>query len=160
MDATKPTPKMPRWLRWVLVLSLAFNLMVVGIVGGWILTGGKHARHHPSRLEQIGGPLTRALSHKDRYAIGREVRQLYRDKQDGRAAQIALMETLIDDLRADPFDREAVAAHMAGQREFLNDRLSLGQTLLIERLESMDGADRAAYADRLAEGLKHRRNKK
>lgn len=159
MDTTKPTSKTPRWLRWVLVLSLAFNLMVVGIVGGWMLTGDKHARHRPPRLEQIGGPLTRALSHEDRSAIGREVRQLYRDKPEGRSAQTALMETLVSELRSDPFDREAVTARMAEQRDFLNDRLALGQTLLIDRLETMDAADRAAYADRLADVLKRRRNK-
>lgn len=154
------TQRCPRWLRLLLIVSLALNLMVVGLVAGMAWTGGgKHGGHHPSRLEKIGGPLTRALSKEDRRAIGREMRSAYQDRAGDRGAQHELMQALIDDLRQVPFDRDAVTRQLAAQRDILQDRVQLGQTLLVDRLADMSEQDRAAYADRLQNALDRRRNR-
>lgn len=159
MADTASNTRMSRGLRWLLVISLALNLAVLGMMASWWFNWGKHHRHMPPRIEQVGGPLTRALDRDDRRAIGRAIRQVYREKGEGRAAQKARMEALIADLRADPFDREAVAAHMEAQRETLRERLSTGQALLLDRFVEMDASERAAYADRLEEELQRRRKK-
>jgi uncharacterized membrane protein len=147
-------------MRWLLVVSLALNLMVVGLAAGsaWH-GGGKLSGHHPSRLGKIGGPLTRALSKEDRNEIGREMRAAYRSRQDERSQQHSLMQSLIDDLRRSPFDREAIADHMAAQRDILQERVSLGQSILLDRLATMSPEDRAAYADRLKQALDHKRSR-
>lgn len=157
-----PMPSMacPRWMRWLLVLSLALNLMIVGLVAGFAWQGGgKYAGHHPSRLEKIGGPLTHALSHEDRTAIRREMRAVYRNRQDERSKQHRQMQTLIDDLRRTPFDRETIAGHMAAQRDILQERVSLGQSILLDRLVAMSPENRAAYADRLQTALDRKRSR-
>lgn len=153
---------MKPWLRAVLVVSLGLNLLVAGIVGGRLLTWDRHHRHDAARLEQYGGPLTRALSQEDREEIGRAMRRAIRADREARAAQGGdMFAALIADLRADPFDRAAVAAHMARQRGHFSERLSLGQGILLDRLEQMGPEARAAFADRLQEGLeRHRRGRK
>ncbi len=149
----------PRWMRWILVVSLALNLLIAGVVGGWVLKGGKQDHHHAARFDQLAGPLTRALSKEDRRAIGREMRQALRDSGTDREAQKASLQNLITALRSDPFDRDTVARHLATQRAMMGERVELGQTLLVDRLSQMDVAARAGFADRLEEAM-HRRKAK
>ena len=154
-----PARKRP-WGKIILVVSLSLNLLVAGIIGGAILKWGpEHGKHHEARLDKFGGPLTRALSHDDRKAIGREMWRSYRrDGGGGKARHRAVIEALIVDLRADPVDREALAGHLARQRAQISERLSFGQGILLERLVRMSPQERNAYADRLeAELRKHRR---
>ncbi len=146
----KPVTRLSPWVRGLLVTSLALNLLVVGVIGSWALRhGGTHGGHHPSRLDMAGGPLTRALSDKDRREIGQKMRSAYRDGGRTRATQSAGFDALVADLRAVPFDPETVAERMSQQREGFRDRLELGQRLLLEHLAAMSDSDRAAYADRL-----------
>ncbi len=153
----KTSPRMRPWLRVVFGLSLALNLMVVGVVvGSQLKWGGVKERGSGARLEQMGGPLTRALSHSDRHEIGREMRRAFGKAQNGQSEKRAALEALVTDLRADRFDREVIAGHLARQRAFLNERMAFGQGLLLERIEKMSVKERAAFADRLQNRLDHR----
>ena len=144
--ASAPKPAgMSRGLRWLLIGSLALNLLIVGLAGGAMLSWGKGGRPHPARLDQIGGPLTRALTHHDRHAIGRELRRAARAQTDQRGAHKAIFRAMIAELRKESFDAEAVQALMARQRAFLTDRLSNGQTLLA----AASGRDEPSRAHRL-----------
>jgi len=122
----------PRKLwRIVLVISLALNLAVVGVVGGFMVrsSGDKG----PPRSFDVGlGPIGRALDREDRRAIGAALRN---------APQ----------LRADPFSEAALvvvlevpATRVAAVRE-------TAITALTNRIVGMSVADRHALADRLAE---------
>lgn len=157
-ESTAPRP-MSRWLRLLLVVSLAFNLLVLGLIGGWAMKWGKHGPHHKSRIEQLGGPMTRALDPDDRRTIGMQMREAYRAEGGGREARHATMAALIGELRKDVFDRDAAEALMAEQRGYLTERLAMGQKLLLDHLATMDQPARAAYADRLQEGLDRRINR-
>ncbi len=155
MTETSKTPKggMRPWLRLLLVASLALNLLVVGLVGGALIMRGKWQEHHMARLEMLGGPMTWALSHKDRRAIGDKLRESFGNRQAMHEEMRAGMESLIADLKAVPFDPDAVAQYMAEHRAQLNARLELGQALLLERLTEMDDDERAAYAQRLQDAM-------
>ena len=71
---------MKRSLRWLLVGSLALNLLVVGVVAGALLTGGPHGASHTDegdrgdarrdpRLRAMGNvPFVMALGPDDRSA--------------------------------------------------------------------------------------------
>lgn len=145
-----------RWMRLILVASLALNLLVVGAVGGvLIMSGGKHPHHAPG-FDRAGGPMTRALSHEDRREIGRQMRAAYRDGRPGRTAQREALDGLITALRADPFERAVVQSRMSEMRNLMRDRLELGETLLLDRLEAMSPQERAEYADRLTESNRRR----
>ncbi len=146
------------WLRVLLGVSLALNLLIVGLMGGAMVMRGKWQEHHKTRLEMMGGPMTRALSREDRRAMGREMRQNFGNRQTMHEEMRAGMEDLIADLKAVPFEAQAVANYMAGHHAEFNARLEQGQALLLQRLTKMDDAERAAYADRLLTVLQQGRH--
>lgn len=153
------TGKTRGWVKILLVVSLGLNLLVAGAVAGAFFSGGKWHHKGPPRLETLGGPLTRALSDEDRRAIGMKIRQSYKDGKFSRDRHREEFDGLIADLKAVPFDPAAVKARLERIQGLFHERLSLGQSLLIERLAEMDDAARAAYADRLVE-RRERRHKR
>lgn len=147
-----------RWVRVLLVVSLALNLLFIGSIAGAMLTHSKWRSHHPPRLDMAAGPLTQALSREDRRAIGREMRKAYRSAGANRADLQAGFEALIADLKQEPFDPEVVAKHLERHRGVFDERLALGQTLLLERLTQMQPDERADYAARLLDALQQRKH--
>ena len=146
------------WLRVLLGVSLALNLLIVGLMGGAMIMRGKWQEHHRTRLEMVGGPMTRALSRADRRAMGREMQQRFGNRQTMHEQMRAGMQGLIADLKAVPFDPQAVANYMAGHHAEFNARLEQGQALLLQRLTNMSDAERVAYADRLLMELQQGRH--
>ncbi|WP_297771082.1 periplasmic heavy metal sensor [uncultured Roseovarius sp.] len=149
MNERQDKPGTGRWMRVLLVVSLAVNLAVVGVVAGWALRHGGHHGHHPSRLDRSGGPLTRALSEEDRRDVGQRMREVWRETGGRRAGMRESFDALVADLRAVPFDPARVAERMREQRQGFAARFEMGQEVLIEHLSDMSDAKRAAYADRL-----------
>ena len=144
------------WLKAVMFVSLALNLAVAGAVIGALLKYGPRDGHHPPRLDAMMGPYTQALSHKDRRAIGEQMRHEYRSARPSREQLRAQFASVLEALRAQPFDPARVADLLAQQRDIGLKRQDLGQRLLLQRLETMSDAERSAFADRLEEGLRHR----
>ena len=160
---TEQTPKTPGtgasparmrpWLRVVLVASLALNLAVVGVVAGSAFKPDRRPPH-PPRLDQMAGPLTFALSEDERRSIGKQIFEEYR--KQGRPSREAIREEyqgVIDALRTTPFDPTVVEQSLARQREAATDRAEAGHRVLLAHLEGLSDTDRAAFADRLEEGL-------
>lgn len=158
-ELQKPKTGMKRWVKVLLVVSLALNLLIIGTVAGAMLSKSKWQRHHPPRLDLAVGPLTRALSHEDRRDIGRKMRQAYRQGDKPRADLRAELDGLVADLKAMPFDPAAIASRLGRHRDIFDARFQLGQELLLERLTQMNPEERAAYADRLGEVLDKHRHK-
>lgn len=155
---TAKSPALRPWLRGLLLVSLALNLAVLGLVAGaFFRFGGPDSDKRPPRVDQIAGTYTRALSSEDRRAIWRQMRQ-NSEGMPGRAEMRADMAEVLQVLRAETFDRTALSRVMARQLRFGHQRAELGQSLLIERLSDMSQAERRAYADRLEEGMKKRKH--
>jgi len=152
-QSTPKTNRMRRWMRVLLVVSLALNLLVIGAVGGAMFMRGKWKPSGAHRGAH-GGPLTRALSPEDRHAIGQKMREAHNQARPSPAEH----QRLVADIKAVPFDPEAVAARLRKHRAAMLDQFELGQRLLIERLSAMTDAERAAFADRLKEHKPKRRN--
>ncbi|KPP86041.1 MAG: Heavy-metal resistance [Rhodobacteraceae bacterium HLUCCO07] len=149
-------PRAGRRLRIVLFTSLAFNLLVVGLMIGVMIAHGFGRDSRPPRMDQVGGPMTRALSEADRHALGREMRHAYRDRRADRAGIRAEFEQIITALERKPYDPEAVRTSLERQMEVMAEGARLGRELLLERLESMSDAEREAYAERLREALERK----
>jgi hypothetical protein len=139
------------WVKLVFWLSLALNFLVLGAVGGAVLRHGPwDDRHHPPRADMIGGPITRALSGDDKRVVARKMRRAYRETgQAGRSAYREIMQGLVADLRAMPFDPAPAAAHMDRMRGMMGQRMAVGQEALLEHLTEMDPEARRAFATRL-----------
>lgn len=148
---------MAPWLRVLLLLSLAINLLVVGLAVGAMVKWSKWRSDHPARMEMGVGPLTRALSHDDRKAIARDMRAAQAKGHVSRAEMRVELQGLVQDLKAVPYDPDVVEQRLTRHRAGFEERLSLGVRLLQARLAQMTPEDRAAYADRLEDVLERRR---
>ncbi|WP_407492773.1 periplasmic heavy metal sensor [Pseudooceanicola sp. MF1-13] len=147
-----PASRKLGWLRWILLPSLALNLLVLGLIAGHVIFDEPDRR--VPRVDRMGGPLTFALSHEDRREIGDALRREYRDARPSRAELQAQYQDVIAALRQDPYDRAAIEQAFADQLDGVTQRVAVGQKVLLDRIESMSADERSAFADRLEEGLK------
>jgi len=154
---TQTSPKTPRrWGRIVLVISLGFNLLIVGLVAGAML-GGPRDRDRNPLLRDIGfAPFVQALPRADKQAITAALKRDAGSFRENRAKLRHQFDAFLEALRADPLDAAHVAKLMSLQRSRIGERQHLGQTLLLERIEAMSVEDRRAYADALGKMLKRR----
>ena len=154
-EAAKPKSRI--WLRLLLGLSLALNLLVVGIVAGWMVSKGPgRTPDDVNRTARSLGlePFVRALAPMDRVALVRSAREERDGLRENRRALRARFERLVDAIRAEPYDPAAVRAVLEEQRGSIKERQEIGERLLLERLDAMTPEDRATYAERLEEELK------
>lgn len=146
-ETPRAKPRAPLWMRALLILSLALNLLVAGIVAGG-LTG--KLRHPPPALGEVNlGAFTPALTDEDRRAIrdramheGLSYREAMRTARAEQAAIIAA-------LRAEPWDREAIVGLMGQIQGRAATRMDLGGRLVLERLDAMSPGQRKELADRM-----------
>ena len=142
----------PRWMRVVLVVSLALNLLVAGATVGMVLRGGPP----PVAVRDLGfGPFTAALLPEDRAALRRDWLARSDGAGDGRRAMRADMHALLGVLRAEPFDPEALHVILERGAERTSGRLELGLSLIEGRVKALSTAERLAFADRLERELRH-----
>lgn len=148
-EQTDPKPRLSLTLRVIFALSLALNLLVVGLVAGVWWRGG------PPDGARIGGQaaaLYRALPGEDRRALRAEMRGTI-DR-----GRLRIRDPLIAALKADPFDPAAVAAILVAQSDAQAQAQMRMRALWLDRIAAMSPAERAAYADRLeADWTRHRR---
>ena len=145
-----PKPKR-RWLPILLTVSLALNLLIVGVALGtaYRVKGGDHAKAPPG----FGSALYRALPKGDRKALRgelseRHVRGAKLRKQDFAA--------LGEALRAEPFDPVAVQRILQQQAQFMAELQLALQEQWLARVTAMSEDERLAYADRLAEVVRRK----
>ncbi len=155
MAEAEPKKRLP-WGRIVLVASLAFNLLIVGMVAGAML-GGPRDRDRNPVLRDLGfGPFVGALPRHDRVALAAALRREAGPFRENRAELRRQFEAILDALRADPFDPAGLERLVAEQSRRIGERQRLGQRLLLERIAGMSAAERAAYAAALDHALRRR----
>ncbi|MBR9844402.1 MAG: periplasmic heavy metal sensor [Rhodobacteraceae bacterium] len=138
--------KMRRGTRIVLIVSLALNLLVVGLAVGAVLSGGPKG-HRDMRMP----PHVRALAPADRRAIGQEIRKAHRAGALGERSGPRSSGRLADLLAAVPFDRAAVADLQEQTERAERARFSAARDIWLDHVAQMSDAERAAYAERLRE---------
>lgn len=150
---------MSRRATWVLYASLAVNLLILGIVLGWLLSPDGPRRLDGPARSLMGAPFAEALSREDRRALLRQMAGRADRIEGTRDALRARFETLLAALRDETWDRDAVEAVLETQREAAEGRQRIGEALLLDRLEEMSVDERRAYADRLEERVRHGRRR-
>ncbi len=144
-----------RWLKPVLVLSLAVNLLVIGAAIGLALYWPRHDFAEGSRIFGISGlaVLSGALDDRHKRSIGVEIRgrkgglRELRELAGGNAAR------LIEVLRAEPFAPLELEEHFRQQRDHAMNMLADGHELLAPRIIAMTPEERNRFADRIEAGL-------
>lgn len=154
----QPEKPKRRWLMPVLLLSLAANLLVAGVIAGAFLSpdGPRRSGGEDQRAIRgvLGEPFFRALPQEERRAMLRDVLANREQFREGREALRARVQSFLTALRAENFDRAEVERLLAEQRQAASRRQDFGEGLLLDRLENMTAAERAAYADALEDRLK------
>jgi hypothetical protein len=142
--------------RIALVLSLALNLAVVGIVVGSYASG--RVGDGPPRSFDLGlGPVSRALLPEERREIGRNLRQNrvmrdvdLRDRVDGMSAV----------LRAEPFDPEALRVLMDDQAAQISNVQAKAQDAFLAQIAAMTPERRRMFADQLLQEMSKDRRRR
>lgn len=137
-----------RGLRLALAVSVAFNLAVVGVVGGTMLRPDGPRGHALPR--DLGfGFFSEALTPENRAELRLRLKSAAPGVlRDGRQTLRDLTAILVA-LRTDPFDADALDLAMRAQIERLRNRLEVGQSLLLSYLSDLPVSERLAFADRL-----------
>lgn len=158
-----PATKKRRWIMPLLIFSLAINLLVAGLVVGAFLSPDGPHKGGPENQRAIRGvlgePFFRALPGPQRRAMVQDIVGKREQIREGREALRERVERFLVALRAENFNRTELARLLSEQREAAIRRQSLGETLLLDRLEAMAPEERSAYADALEkrlQGLKKR----
>ncbi len=140
---TDPKPKR-RWMPIVLTLSLAINLLIVGVAVGSILRlkNSDHAKAPPG----FGPALYRALPKEDRKALRGELSGLHGKGAKGRSQDFM---AVTEALRAVPFDPETVTLLLQQQAQATADLQAALQEKLLVLVTQMSDTERQTYATRL-----------
>ncbi len=142
-----------RVLRVVLVVSLALNLLVAGVMAGGAIKGTQ--MHHTSTapdLRSLWLAMPEEMRRDMRRAEGARApeRQALRDERRARTA--ARQEALVALLRAPEFDAQAFSDILIAEHEERSERIARAHQAFVARVSDLDMAERAAVADRLQEG--------
>jgi uncharacterized membrane protein len=137
-----------RRTKTALFVSLAVNLLFVGIVCGALLHL-PHGRPQMMSRELAFGPFTEALSPADRIALTEAFTRIAGSPREFRRAMKEDFARFAQALRTDPLDRAELDTAAAVLKRRGEQRLELGQRLLMERIMTMSPEARKAFADRL-----------
>lgn len=151
-SAPAPAARTGRGLRIALGLSLALNLLVLGLVGGAYLHGPPPPRDFDGR-EMGFGPFAEALRPEDRKALRRAILQRAPELREGREKRRQDMAALLQALRAEPFDPARLETVMDAQQAQLASQLAVGAGVVREYLIGLSAEARLAFADRLEASL-------
>lgn len=148
-----------RWIKVVLFVSLALNLLVAGLFVGRVVSGDKRSFRAPPELVAGSGPLMGALPPEARRVIIDDLRGRIDDQRQGRESRRAALDRLVALIVAEPLDRAAIEAEFAGHRARTLQIAGLGEAALLDWLEAQDAETRAAFAERITERLRERRER-
>jgi len=149
-DPISPAPRPRRWLAVLLGVSLAANLLVVGVIVGtlgWRGGGGPMVRSAPVELSLA--PYTEAFARDERVALHRDwardtpAWRALLDERRREAAELAAA------LRAEPFEPDVVTGLLDARAQRLAERQARALAALQARILALDPEARRSYADRL-----------
>ncbi|EEX11240.1 conserved hypothetical protein [Ruegeria lacuscaerulensis ITI-1157] len=151
---TEEVKRPRRWVSVLLVISLALNLLVAGVVLGTVLRfhGGPGAA--PPKFAPA---LYRALPEKDRKALRADLEDEHRRGARERSEHF---KELGRALRAVPFDADEIRQLLDRQIRSNAEIQSALQRKWLDRVAAMTDTERQAYADRLEKMAKPRKEKR
>ena len=134
--------------RIVLVVSLAVNLLLIGLIGGTYVRGGGAP---PRGFELQLGPLSEALSRDDRRRIGDQIRKDIGASGLSRRERREAFEALVDAVEAQPFDPERLTTLIAAQQGRTDNVRAAALGAFVNYLTDLSAQERKALAESLRE---------
>lgn len=148
--------KGPGWTRYVLIGSLALNLIILGMVGGQFLGGGRPERDPNNGVFGPVGlqPYAQGLSTRDKTLLRSGIEERRDSLRRDRRALRAQMTAFSAALSAQPFVAGDVEKVLAEQRASVGAQMAAGHEALLERVIAMTDEERAAFAEKLVRRLR------
>jgi len=148
-EQTPPQAKgTPRWIKIALIVSVAVNLGIAGVIGGAALRAPENQRNNLEAPEGIA-MLARAMPAAHQRELREQLRARRGDLRPDQEELRHLRDRFILALRAEPFDIEAVNHVFADQRSMLSNLTATGHDSVIEQIGKMSPRDRERYIRRL-----------
>jgi len=148
-EQTTPQAKgTPRWIKIALIVSLAVNLGIAGVIGGAVLRAHDAMRNNIEAPEGVA-MLARAMPAQHQRALRHDMRMRRGELRPDREELRSLRNRFVVALRAEPFDIDAVNGVFADQREMLSNMTAAGHDSVIEQIRKMSPQDREKYIRRL-----------
>jgi len=141
----------PRY-RWLLIASLALNVLIIGLAIGIGLRGGPPERHSRNTEAGMRG-IARGLPEDHRKALGKEVNAQWQSTVKVRGG---MRRDLIAALEAEPFDPAAVDAILTAHHSHMSANMQSAGTAFLKVLSEMSAEDRANFV----QNLQKKRSKK
>ena len=156
MTMPDPTPRPRRlWLRVLFGVSLALNLLFVGVaVGAWWRFDGAG---HRSGAFSVSAAIYRELPKDERRDLWRQLRQ---QRDTPRGQRRADLGAVVEALVSDPFEPDAVRNILENAQTRRTDQARSMREAWLKKVEAMSAADRAAYAKRLTERMDQHKRKR
>ncbi|SHJ71584.1 Heavy-metal resistance [Shimia gijangensis] len=158
-EATKK-PRMRRSVRILLIVSLALNLIIIGLVLGAALSHGGKGRGPDAYSDGPQSPIALALSWEERRDVGKKIRAAHRKHASDRKVEKIRYETLISALNGDPYDPDAVSMAREALDQASWDRRQIAYDIWVTHVGKMSVEQRQDYAERLREVLNERRSRR
>jgi uncharacterized membrane protein len=148
-EQTTPQVKgTPRWIKIALIVSVAGNLGIAGVIGGAALRAPEIQRNNLEAPEGVA-MLARAMPAAHQRELREGLRGRRGDLQPDREELRSLRGRFVVAMRAEPFDIDAVNDVFADQRAMLSKLTAAGHDSVIEQIEKMSPQDREKYIRRL-----------
>ena len=144
-----------RWIKAALIASVTLNLLVAGVVAGGMLGRDRFDGRAPQAGDMLLGPLGAAFSRQDRAEMRQGAERIGVDLGTMRNSLRTDVETLISLVEADPWNPDAVQAHLTQMRARGDQRARLGEQVMLQRLGAMSAQERHDYAARLRLKMAH-----
>lgn len=135
-----------RWRTWILVASLALNLLIIGTLAGFALRG-PHPRGS-ERVDAVGAiTLLRAVPDHRRDDLRAALRE-QRGTMRARRAEIAKLRTdFLTVLEAEELDEERMRRLLGEHRAVADAIATNGQEILMRVILDMDHAERIQFVE-------------
>jgi len=150
MTRTSPTP---RWLRILLVLSLALNLAVASLLVGFWLRGPVPPSGGTLGLDGFRS-VFRAMAPEDQTALRQDLRTRRPEMRSARRELGRIRAEIHALLGSDAYSGQALAALLARQAEITGTLSATAQSALVTRIDAMPPERRKRFAARLEEHAK------
>ena len=134
-------------------ISLAFNLLIIGAIGGAMLRVGKGpvAKHRAS-----GYLYMRALNFEDKKALRKELFKNKDSRKIIRAKQHSSYSSAVKILRKHPFDRKAFEDLLDEQTRYSKSKPSSVRAALVAQIANMTKEERIVYSKRLEDLIRNK----
>ncbi len=149
--------KTGRGIKIALGVSLAVNLVILGLIGGAIFGGGpdRAPRDRGNEVQTLGlGLMGRVLDREGRADVIERANANRAEMRGSRDALLLATRDFVAAVEAEEFDRAAAEAALAAQRQFVGDLQSFGHTALLDHIEMMTASERAEFASDLTRILR------